>query len=291
MGNVMQWIWERRGRVLLWAGLAVAGTIGLYMLAGWLLESENASIAAKLVCVALAVAGAVVAVHLVHCFTRNLPAPEATLSRELRSIFVYAYVFQSLAIVASLAPFLVSTESLSSRGSWAGVVHGCQRADDGYGSDLTRCEDAPGDQQWLLQIGSRSLPPQVAPDGEPMGRAESSRGLVVPLYVVVLAIIGGAVGMTRRLPEIQRRAAHSVQGKQDGDAISPIEAREMVVFQIMQILAAPLVAIVAFAAFEPDTVTAAVLVGFASGFASEAILMKLRQASEAVVGKAKAGRE
>ena len=62
-------------------------------------------------------------------------------------------------------------------------------------------------------------------------------------------------------------------------------------FQIMQILAAPLVAIVAFAAFEPDTVTAAVLVGFASGFASEAILMKLRQASEAVVGKAKAGRE
>lgn len=76
-----------------------------------------------------------------------------------------------------------------------------------------------------------------------MGRAESSRGLVVPLYVVVLAIIGGAVGMTRRLPEIQRRAAHSVQGKQDGDAISPIEAREMVVFQIMQILAAPLVAL------------------------------------------------
>ena len=65
----------------------------------------------------------------------------------------------------------------------------------------------------------------------------------------------------------------------------------MVVFQIMQVLAAPLVAIVAFAAFEPDTVTVAVLVGFASGFASEAILMKLRQASEAVVGKAKAGRE
>ena len=108
---------------------------------------------------------------------------------------------------------------------------------------------------------------------------------MVPLYVVVLAVIGGAVGMSRRLPEIQRRAADSAKQEDMNEVISAIEARERVVFQIMQIVAAPLIAIAAFSAFEPDTVTVAVLIGFTSGFASEAILMKLRQASEAVVGR------
>ena len=114
-------------------------------------------------------------------------------------------------------------------------------------------------------------------------RAELSRGLVVPLYVVVLAVFGGAVGMSRRVPEIQRGAAASA--KHEARAISPIEARERVVFQIMQVLSAPLIAIAAFAGFEPDTMTAAVLIGFISGFASETILVKLRQAGEAVAGK------
>ena len=92
-----------------------------------------------------------------------------------------------------------------------------------------------------------------------------------------------AVGITRRLPELQRRAAFSSLERHGTDAITPIEAREKVVFQIMQILAAPLIAIVAFSTFEPDTVATAVVVGFASGFASEAILKKLRQASDALV--------
>ena len=116
-------------------------------------------------------------------------------------------------------------------------------------------------------------------------RSELSRGLVVPLYVVVLAVFGGAVGMSRRVPEIQLGAAASAKKENSEQAISAIEARERVMFQIMQVLAAPLIAITAFAAFEPDTMTAAVLIGFASGFASETILMKLRQASDAVVGR------
>ena len=284
MLKAARWIWERRSRALWSIALVVAGAVALYVMAECLGEPEKAS---KAVCVALAVLALVLAVHFVHCITRNLPCPAKTLSRELRSIFVYAYVFQALAIAVALGPFVVSTEAQSSRESWAWVVHGCQRADDGYGSELTRCADGSVDEQWLLHIGSWSLSDEAESDGEAGGRAELSRGLVVPLYVVVLAIIGGVVGMTRRLPEIQRRAAYSVQQQEGGDAISPIAAREMVVFQIMQILAAPLIAIFAFSVFEPDTVNAAVLIGFASGFASEAILKKLRQASEAVVGKAK----
>ena len=115
-------------------------------------------------------------------------------------------------------------------------------------------------------------------------RIELSRGLVVPLYVVVLAIIGAAVGMTRRLPEIQKRAAKSYTANGNGQekALSSIEAREKVVFQIMQVLAAPLIAVAAFAIFEPDSLTAGALIGFGSGFASEAILKKIRQASQTI---------
>ncbi len=283
--RVGKWIWKHRAGVLWSIVLVVAGAVAVYVWVQWLVQLHSGSSVWRAACVALAILTLALAVHFVHCFTRNLPSPMETLSRELRSIFVYAYVFQALAIGFSLGPFIVSTESLSSWESWAGVEYGCLRAEEGYGSELTRCATGSSDGQWLLHIGSRSLAVQAGTDGAGDG-AELSRGLVVPLYVVVLAIIGGAVGMTRRLPEIQRRAAFSVQEQQDGDGISPIVAREMVVFQIMQIVAAPLIAIVAFSAFEPDTVSAAVLVGFASGFSSEAILMKLRQASEAVVGKA-----
>ena len=290
MSRAISWIWARRALLLLSIGLVAAGTAASYLLAAWLLKSESGSTMSNVLCVLVAVVIVGVGAHFVHCFTRDLPKLGETLSPELRSIFVYAFVVQLVAILASLAPFVVPTESLSSRDSWAGVIHGCLRSDGGYGSELTSCADKPSDQQWLFQIGSRSLSSSVVVfDGEPAGRAELSRGVVVPFYVVVLAIIGGAVGMTRRLPEIQRRAAHTVRKQECGDAIPPIVAREMVVFQIMQVLAAPLIAIVAFAAFEPDTVTIAVLVGFVSGFASEAILKKLRQASEAVVGKGKSG--
>lgn len=281
--KVLRWVWIGRMVVLWWIGIVVVTGVTLYLFLGWRAQMREASMVMAAMCVGAVVLVVLVGVHFVHCFTRDLPSPKETLSRELRSIFVYAYVFQVLAIGFSLAPFVVTTESLSSRNSWAGVEYGCSHAEEGYGSELTRCTNESGDGQWLVHVGGRLVSLEARTNGKDGARAEFGRGLVIPLYVVVLAIIGGAVGMTRRLPEIQRRAAYSVQRKGD-DAISPIMAREMVVFQIMQILAAPLIAIVAFSVFEPDTVAAAVLVGFASGFASEAILMKLRQASEAIVG-------
>ena len=103
--------------------------------------------------------------------------------------------------------------------------------------------------------------------------------------MVVLAVFGGAVGMSRRMPEIQRWAAASTKRENPKKAITAIEARERVVFQIMQVLAAPLIAhhcLRGVRARHEDG--RAVLIGFASGFASESILMKLRQASDAVVG-------
>ena len=277
------WILTRRAGVLWFIMLVVAGAIALYLsqrapeeLFKW--SSLPAPVRVALPIVALGLIG-----HCIHCFTRDLPCKNANkrLSRELRSIFVYAYIFQGLMFVSAFSPFVVLSGSSSTGESLAGVVHGCVLDQEQDGSGLTRCANGAKDGQWLLHIGSGQLQEQAD------GPVVLSRGLAVPLYVVVLGIIGGAVGMSRRLPELQRRAAHSYEEKhKDGNPnpISSIEAREQIVFQIMQVVAAPLIAIVAFAALEPDTVTAAVLIGFASGFSSEPILLKLRAAGEAMAG-------
>ena len=95
-------------------------------------------------------------------------------------------------------------------------------------------------------------------------------GLAVPLYVIVLALMGSAVSMTRKVPEYQRRAfgLHVT--------LSRAQARENLVFQIMQVFSAPLIVMAAYYLLTPDTRTASVLVGFASGFASEPILLSIR---------------
>ena len=95
-------------------------------------------------------------------------------------------------------------------------------------------------------------------------------GVVVPLYIIVLAFFGGAVSMTRRVPEIQRRAMDQQ------DPFDNVEARENLVFQMMQMATAPLIAITAFYILKPDTVTTSVVLAFASGFASEPILLAIR---------------
>ncbi len=99
-------------------------------------------------------------------------------------------------------------------------------------------------------------------------------GLVVPLYVIVLALMGSAVSMTRRVPEYQRRAFES------HETLSNAQARENLVFQIMQVFSAPLIVMAAYYLFAPATRTTSVLVGFASGFASEPILLAIRSLAD-----------
>ncbi len=289
IGTARTWVWKRR-TVILWPIiLVVAGTVAVYLsmqsLRG---QTTYSSEPMPVALVALGFLVLALAGHIVHCFTRNLPSMEKEVSHKLRSIFLYAYIFQGLMIVMPLLLFVVPKPTSSSK-YLAGFVYGCVLDQEKYGSGLTRCNNGSADGQWLLHIGSWPVSEnQTDALKESGGRAELSRGLVVPLYVVVLAIIGGSVGMNRRLPELQRRAAYTYHKKRrkekDPDPISPVEARERIVFQVMQLLTAPLIAIVAFSALEPDTVTLAVLIGFASGFSSEPLLMKIRTASEAVAG-------
>ena len=101
-------------------------------------------------------------------------------------------------------------------------------------------------------------------------------GLVVPLYAVILAFVGGAVSLSRRLPEYQRRADPSYAGTTAEPRMSYIEAREAIVFQLMQLISAPFICVTAFYIISPVSLGSAAALGFGSGFASETILMLIR---------------
>ena len=60
--------------------------------------------------------------------------------------------------------------------------------------------------------------------------------------------------------------------------MSPHELRESLVFQMIQFLSAPFLAVVTYYMLKPDTTAATVTLAFAAGFASETILLWVRGA-------------
>ena len=240
-----------------------------------------------------ALVAVLIAAHFIVVFTRDLPEKGTGTSNhnthsllpQLRTVFVYGYVFMLAALGLCAAPFLIPMDQVhnSSEASLAaGVVVGCR-------SDA--CEGTEGDPQWYVHIGSNISMPGGTTDGAPGSATQPLEsiapvlkgGLVVPLYIVVLALMGGAVSMIRRVPEYQRQVAG--ENNNGASHITPIRARELIVFQIMQVFSAPLIAIGAFAVFAPDTAMSGALLGFFSGFASETILLRLRTAAEALSGR------
>ncbi len=107
-------------------------------------------------------------------------------------------------------------------------------------------------------------------------------GLVVPLYFVIVALMGGAVSLLRRVPEIQRRSEHDYVGTEKEPKLSPGEVRERLGFQIIQFISAPLIAVAAYHAIGPESRTASVALAFTSGFASESILLMIRGIVEGI---------
>ena len=268
-------------------------------------EEEFWKLGLSVLAASLAVLGAI---HVIYTFTRELPDhvdsgnkdKKRHLPIELRNVFVYGYIFMITSLALCAAPFLISpsqTSNPNASAGPAGIVLGC------------RSEDCNSDQeqspQWFLHIGSNVSGPKAARQEAQKSESTQSKedvkgaggiasyavlkgGLAVPLYVVLLALAGGAVSLTRRLPEYQRQAAGDSTEKPDSSSqprISTVRARELVIFQIMQVFTAPLIAIVAFAVFNPDTVLAGALLGFLSGFASETILLRLRATADALSGQ------
>lgn len=116
--------------------------------------------------------------------------------------------------------------------------------------------------------------------GNAMRVYQVSGGFVLPLYVVMLAFIGGAVSLTRRIPEYQKRTEKHYTSTEKEPKLQPYEAREFVVFQILQLVSAPFIAMVAHYTVAPASVGSAAVLAFASGFASEPILQMIRSAAE-----------
>lgn len=119
-----------------------------------------------------------------------------------------------------------------------------------------------------------SLPKSFPMDHERVSIIQG--GFVVPFYVVLLAFIGGAVSLTRRIPEYQKRAEHTYVSTDRQPRLSDCQVREVVVFQIMQLMSAPFIAVVAFYALAPASMATAIGLAFLSGFASEVILLQVR---------------
>lgn len=118
-------------------------------------------------------------------------------------------------------------------------------------------------------------------------------GLVVPVYFLAIAVLGACVGMVRRLPELHRLATEEylrefdpqVSGTSEADApIDKAKARDRLVFQGVQVVFAPVVAIVAYSFARPDDVAVASILAFAAGYSSEIFLMLLRDLTDRLVG-------
>jgi hypothetical protein len=141
-------------------------------------------------------------------------------------------------------------------------------------------------EQWVINIGGMTLPPAGQPsDAVSMiregnipkfGAVRIQGGLVVPLYFIVLALIGGAVSLTRRVPEYQKRYSNQYVPVEGKPRLDRATVREYLAFQILQFLSAPLLAAVAYYAFAPQSRASLVALGFAAGFSSEAVLLMIR---------------
>jgi hypothetical protein len=117
-------------------------------------------------------------------------------------------------------------------------------------------------------------------------------GLVVPVYFVVLAVLGSLISMLRKIPEYQYRVEpHYPEefkelAKEDGDAKPPLSrprARDYIVFQILQVVFAPAIALVAFSWARPEQVATTAILAFAAGFSSEVFLVAIRAVAEQAI--------
>jgi hypothetical protein len=191
-------------------------------------------------------------------------------NRKLNHIIAFCYLFTGIVLVASILPWWMPGLFPGKVGNVpVGIFRGCAGPDipPEVPKGVTCGDKNNNSYQWVLNIGGVIEEP--AQKVEPPSYVIRG-GLVVPLYVLVLALIGGAVSMTRRVPEYQRRAMSSQ------DPFTNQQARESLVFQIMQVFSAPLIAIAAYYIIQPTTSMSAVVLGFGSGFASEPILLMIR---------------
>ncbi|MGH7831234.1 MAG: hypothetical protein ACREP8_13775 [Candidatus Binatia bacterium] len=227
--------------------------------------------------------------------------------QKMNQIILFCYLFTILSLLGWVVPFVIFPVVPGLHQAMVkspiGVVAGCslplKEVPDGSTGAPKELKCDNNTDQWVVNIGGtvggdskasaeksekkepsiQTSPAQTAASGAAAGTESGwpsvriQGGLVVPLYFVVLSLMGAAVSMTRRVPEYQGRLMLAQNSQK---YITREQAREYLVFQIMQVVSAPLIAITAYYLVEPDLRATSVALGFASGFTSETILLVIR---------------
>ena len=144
---------------------------------------------------------------------------------------------------------------------------------------------------WVINIGGYIK--QCTPDGnKEYGESftcEVKDGLLIPLYFIIMALMGGSISLTRRLPELQKQAGSEHIGTEKQPKLSQYEFREHLIFQMVQFISAPFLAILAYYLVDPSDTTSSVALAFTAGFASESILLMIRSVANKITPETNAG--
>lgn len=225
---------------------------------------------------------------------------------KMNGMVVYCYLFTAIVLIGAVVPsfyfdrFVFVDQQETMLSSPLGIVKACKKGDK---KDLIAPEmDCKRENtQWVLNIGGtiqdknksvcdkgnfkcKAKERKQYPNRYKNNKVQITGGLVIPIYILMLAVIGAAINMTRRVPEYQRQVflyssrieANDPEIEPHPDEITYEDAREYMVFQLMQVISAPMIAVTAYYLLTPSTSFASVSLGVISGFAAETILVSLR---------------
>jgi|CXWL01.1.fsa_nt_gi hypothetical protein len=239
------------------------------------------------------------------------PMPSEGLDQEKRERFekkrahqrykwmIFAYSFMLLSLVLTIYPFInpffgkshENAEKL--REKPISVLIGCSSDSKNKSLSCSKSEttigangkletkDVLSNGSWIINIGGH-INQCRDPNTEVIDKyghtfvCPISDGLLVPLYFIILALMGGSISLTRRLPELQKQAGSEHVATEQQPKLTQYEFREHLIFQIVQFISAPFLAILAFYLVDPSNTTNSVALAFTAGFASETILLMIR---------------
>jgi hypothetical protein len=142
------------------------------------------------------------------------------------------------------------------------------------GGRITPLESAKRDKRADCATGSQGVQTECIDCKPPVYAVRG--GLPVPVYFIVLALIGGAISLAKNVPGIQKRSDSNWVGTAAEPRLVPGEVRELLLFQVLQFVSAPLLAVAAYHTIKPESFGTTVALGFLVGFGSDQILGAIR---------------
>ncbi|MBX3617538.1 hypothetical protein [Nitrosomonas sp.] len=215
---------------------------------------------------------------------------------------IFAYSFMLLSLLLTFYPFINEfnnkpTKTL--RDQPIAVLIGCSLdSQAGYLSCFKEKSDTGKEISiapekivgtWVINIGGyiNQCKEEIEVDktGKEIRKATAcavSDGLMIPLHFIILALMGGSISLTRRLPELQKQVSDEHIATKHQSHLTQYEFREHLIFQIVQFISAPFLAILAYYLIEPSNLTNSVALAFTAGFASETILLMVRSVANKI---------